>query len=204
MRPGLATAAPRLRRATAALGLLLALLGPPAAPRADEPPSDLAVRPGSTLSYRLVHKLHQVTGTSRAVEGKARLLPGGAVQVVVRSRVDAFDSGNGNRDAHMLEATEAARFPFVTLKAVGALAPPAAYPARVEVTLRGEVTLHGVARPVEVPVVVDFASARQASATASLPISLEAHGVERPSLLFVKVDDAVVVTASLALAAEAP
>jgi polyisoprenoid-binding protein YceI len=118
--------------------------------------------------------------------------------------VDAFDSGNGNRDAHMLEATEAARFPFVTLKAVGRLAPPAGYPASVTVALRGELTFHGVARPVEVPVEVAFASARQATATATLPVSLDAHGVERPSLLFVKVDDAVVITASLALAAEGP
>lgn len=187
----------------AALALALLAGAPPA--RAAEPaPLDLAVRPGSTLSYRLVHKLHVVTGVSRAVEGKARLLSGGAVQVVVRSRVDAFDSGNGNRDAHMLEATEAARFPFVTLKAVGALAPPEAYPARVEVRLTGELTFHGVSRPVEVPVSVAFASPREATVTASLPISLDAHGVERPSLLFVKVEDAVVVTASLTLAAEGP
>jgi polyisoprenoid-binding protein YceI len=189
----------------AALALAAALLGAPAAPRADEAaPLDLSVRPGSTLAYRLVHKLHEVTGTSRAVEGRARLQPDGALQVMVRSRVDTFDSGNGNRDAHMLEATEAARFPFVTLKAVGTLPTPATYPARVEVTLRGELTFHGVARPVEVPVVVEFASARQASATATLPVSLEAHGVERPSLLFVKVDDALVVTARLSLAAEGP
>ncbi len=189
--------------ALAALALALLAGGPPAR-AAEAGPLDLTVRPGSTLSYRLVHKLHEVTGVSRAVEGKARLLPGGAVQVVVRTRVDAFDSGNGNRDAHMLEATEAARFPFVTLKAVGALAPPEAYPARVEVRLAGELTFHGVSRRVEVPVAVAFASPREATATASLPISLDAHGVERPSLLFVKVDDAVVVTASLALAAEGP
>jgi len=162
------------------------------------------VRPGSTLSFRLVHKLHEVTGVSKAVEGKARLLPDGTVQVAVRARVETFDSGNANRDAHMLEATEAARFPLVMLKAVGAVAPPAAYPASATVTLRGELSFHGVTRPVEVPVEVTFASARQATATARLPVSLDAHGVERPSLLFVKVDDAVVVTASLALAAEGP
>jgi polyisoprenoid-binding protein YceI len=198
-------ASPIVRRLLARLALVAALAGaPPAASAAEAGPLDLAVRPGSTLSYRLVHKLHEVTGVSKAVEGKARLLPDGAVQVMIRARVDAFDSGNGNRDAHMLEATEAARFPQVTLKAVGALQSPAAFPARVTVTLRGELTFHGVTRPVEVPVEVAFTSARQATATARLPISLDAHGVERPSLLFVKVDDAVVVTASLELAAEGP
>lgn len=204
-RPGTPTrplAAPRRGRvALAALTLALS----PFAPLAAEPaPLDLAVRPGSTLSYRLVHKLHEVTGLSKVVEGKARLQPDGALQVMVRSRVDAFDSGNGNRDAHMLEATEAARFPFVTLKAVGAVAAPASYPARLEVRLRGELTFHGVARPVDVPVTVSFASARHATVTGKVSISLDAFGVERPSLLFVKVDDAVVVTASLELAAEGP
>lgn len=191
---------PALRPALALLAL--ALSAAPAA--AAEAPLDLAVRPGSILSYRLVHKLHEVTGVSRAVEGKARLQPGGTVQVMVRSRVDAFDSGNGNRDAHMLEATEAARFPFVTLKAVAAVASPASYPARVEATLRGELSFHGVSRPVEVPVTVSFATARQAQVIGQVTISLEAHAVERPSLLFVKVDDTVVVTAGLSLEAEEP
>jgi polyisoprenoid-binding protein YceI len=179
--------------ALAALALLLPLAAP-------EGPVDLSVRPGSTLSFTLVHRFHEVTGVSRAVEGKARLLPGGAVQVMVRVRVDSFDSGNGNRDAHMLEATEAARFPFVTLKAVGALPAPAAYPATAEVTLRGELTFHGVTKPVEVPVKVELAAPDRATAAGKLTISLDGYGVERPSLLFVKVDDALVVTASLVLA----
>lgn len=192
---------PRRWPATVALAALALALGP-AASRAEAGPVDLAVRPGSTLSFHLVHKLHEVTGVTRAVEGKARLQPDGAVQVAVRARVDGFDSGNPNRDAHMLEVTEASRFPYVTLKAVGALAPPAGYPARLTVTLRGELAFHGVTLPVEVPVEVDFASAQRATATARVPISLDAYRVERPSLLFVKVDDAVVVTAHLELAAD--
>lgn len=201
-----ARSAPRL----AALALLAPLLLPvllglsTTAARAADGPVDLAVKPGSTLAYTLVHKFHEVVGVSRTVEGKARLLPGGGVQVMVRARVDSFDSGNGNRDAHMLEATEAARFPFVTLKAVGAVAAPAAYPAEAAVTLRGELSFHGVTRAVEVPVTVAFTSPRAATAEAGLTISLDGHGVERPSLLFVKVDDPLVVKASLRLEAEAP
>jgi polyisoprenoid-binding protein YceI len=200
--PPLQEATTAQRRPLARLALTAVMLVGGAARAAPGAPVDLAVAAGSTLSYRLVHKLHEVTGTSKAVEGKARLLPDGTVQVMIRARVDAFDSGNGNRDAHMLEVTEAARFPYVTLKAVGTCPPPAAYPATVKLTVRGELAFHGVSRPVEVPVEVAFASAGRASAEATLPISLEAHGVERPSLLFVKVDDAVVVKARLELAAE--
>lgn len=161
-----------------------------------------AVAPGSVLAYRLVHKLHVVEGVSKAVEGRARVLPGGGVQAMVRARVESFDSGNGNRDADMREATEAARYPFVTVKAVGTLAEPATHPAEVELVLRGELTFHGRTRPVEVPIQVRFESADRAAAVGAFAVSLDAFEVRRPALLFVKVDDRLDVTARLVLEAE--
>lgn len=186
--------------------LALASLAPLAAAlslAAGDVPRTFAVMPGSTLSYRLVHKLHEVTGVSKAVEGKARVLPDGGVQVVVRAGVDSFDSGNGNRDAHMREVTEAARYPLVQVKAVGAgVAAPASYPAAIELVLRGELTFHGRSRPLEVPAKVQFLSADRVTVEASFPVSLEAYGVERPSLLFVKVNDRIDLAAKLTLEAE--
>ena len=184
------------RLAALAAALALAALAPARA----EGPLDLQVIAGSSVTYRVVHKLHAVEGVARAVEGVVRLLPDGGVQAMVRVRVADFDSGNGNRDAHMQEATEAARFPTVVLKAAGVLpagARAGAGPA--ELTLRGELTFHGVTRPVEVPVTVTFASPTRATATGQLTASLDAFGVERPSLLFVKVDDALAVSARLEL-----
>ncbi len=161
-----------------------------------------AVGPGSVLAYELVHKFHVVEGVSKAVEGRARLLPDGGVQAMVRARVDSFDSGNGNRDADMREVTEAARFPFVALKAVGALPRVASYPATVEITLRGELSFHGRTRPVEVPAKVRFESSERVAVESTFAVSLEAFEVQRPSLLFVKVDDRLDVTVNLALEAE--
>jgi len=163
-------------------------------------PVDLAVQPGSRLTYRLVHKFHEVEGVSREVEGRVRVGAGGAVQLMVRARVASFDSGNGNRDAHMQEATEAARFPLVTLKAVGAVALPATYPATVEVPLEGQLDFHGQVKPVTTRATVTFEAPGKASARARLTISLDGFAVERPSLLFVKVDDALAIDAELALA----
>ncbi len=40
----------------------------------------------SSLSYHLIHKLHEVVGTARPTEGKARLLPDGTLQVAVRAQ----------------------------------------------------------------------------------------------------------------------
>jgi polyisoprenoid-binding protein YceI len=198
-----------VRATTSALAVAVTLLlaAAPAPGRAADPPDaadrTFSVSPGSTLSYHLVHKLHAVVGTSSAVEGRARLLPDGTLQVAVRSRVEAFDSGNGNRDEHMLEATEAARFPYVSVKAVGPFRAPASYPATVEIPLEGELTFHGRSRPVAFPVTVRLAGPSSAIADASFPVSLDAYGVERPSLFFVKVDDRIDVAAHLVLEAEA-
>lgn len=183
--------------ALAPLALALAVAAPDAAPRT------FAVGPGSTLTYRLVHRLHSVHGVSREIEGRARLLPGGGVQVMIRAPIASFDSGNGNRDANMREATDAGHHPFVQLKAVGdGATAPASFPAAQEVLLRGELQFHGRTRPVAVPAKVTFESPDRARVEATFPVSLEAYGVERPSLLFVKVEDRVDVEAKLRLEAE--
>ena len=173
----------------------LLLASPEAVPRT------FSVLPDSTLAYRLVHKFHEVNGVSRAVEGKARVLPDGTVQVMVRAPLDSFDSGNSNRDAHMLEATGAAQNPYVEFKGVGRLDAPDAHPSEARVALRGVLTLK-TPRSIEVALTVRFDSADRAHAEASFPISLEEHHVERPSLMFVKVDDRVVIDAKLDLEAD--
>jgi polyisoprenoid-binding protein YceI len=162
-----------------------------------------AVKDGSTLSYTLIHKLHEVKGTAQRVEGKARLLPDGTLQVAVRARVEDFDSGNSNRDAHMKEATEAARFPLIDFKGVSSgVKAPARLPATVPVTVKGRLTFHGVTRAVEVPLQVTFTKDGQVKADGRFEVSLEAYKVERPSLLMVKVQDALVLALSLQLARE--
>jgi polyisoprenoid-binding protein YceI len=146
----------------------------------------------SALTYRLKHKLHVVEGTAHPTEGKARLLPDGTLQVAVRANVADFDSGNSNRDAHMKEATEAAKFPTVELKGLATgVKVPATFPAEQTVTLKGQLTFHGVKQAVELPLKVTFTSAKDVSAVGTFQVSLEAFKVERPSLLMVKVDDAL-------------
>jgi polyisoprenoid-binding protein YceI len=147
----------------------------------------------STLRYRVIHKLHEVLGTARPSEGRGRLLPDGTLQVAVRANVADFDSGNANRDAHMKEATEAAKYPTVEFKGVATgVKVPESFPAKLAVVLKGQLTFHGVKQPVVVPMEVVFESAREVVATGSFGFSLEAFQVERPALLMVKVDDAAV------------
>jgi hypothetical protein len=150
----------------------------------------------SSLTFHLVHKLHKFEVRAKKLEGKARLA-GGQVQVMVRAPVEGFDSANVNRDEHMKEILEAVRFPTVETKAVGALAEPAATPSTVEVPLTLQISLHGVTKTLAVPATVAFESAARAVGTFHFAVSLDSFQVERPSLMFVKMEDAVQIDGSL-------
>ena len=156
-------------------------------------PSDVrtyAVDPAtSTVAYHVVHPFHRVTGTSSRVEGKAVLFPDGKVIAMVRVPVASFDSGVANRDSNMRDAVEHGRFPFVVFKGVSSILTPVSYGRPAPTTLRGELDFHGVKRPIDVPVSVEFQKDGSAKVRGAMAVSLDAHRVERPSLLFIKVDD---------------
>jgi polyisoprenoid-binding protein YceI len=152
----------------------------------------------SAVRFHVSHKLHQVDGISKGAEGKAILEANGAVRTMVRIPVQSFDSGDANRDSHMLETLQAGQHPYVVFKGVGTL-PPAAPGVPVAVTLRGELDFHGVKRPVEVPVTVQFGTDGSARVQGKLTVSLEAYQIERPSLLLVKLDDACTIAFDLKL-----
>ena len=65
--------------------------------------------------------------------------------------------------------------------------------------LKGELEFHGVKQPIEVPVQVTFGGDGGALVTAQVPVSLEAHRLERPSLLLLKADDQLLMDVELKL-----
>ncbi len=151
----------------------------------------------STITYRLAHKMHPVVGVAKkGIEGKAKLAAGGA-QLMVRVPVASFDSGNSNRDVNMQQVVEAAKYPHVELKAVTTAVTPGTNAKHV---LKGKLTFHGVTRDVEIPIETSWSGAERAKVTGKFTISLEAYKVERPSLLFVKVEDALDLEIDLTIA----
>ncbi len=165
-----------------------------------QPASDFNVdATASSLTYHLVHKMHKVDGTSHKVDGKARLLPDGKAQVMLRAPVASFDSGNVNRDAHMKETVEAAKFPTVELKAVAeGVTPPSTFPATVKKPFKAQLSFHGVQQMLEIPVDLVWESPTRVRAEATFAVSLDGFKVERPSLMFVKVEDALKLDAKVA------
>ncbi len=69
----------------------------------------------STLTYHMSHPLHEVDGTSRAARGKG-VCHASACDFLIAAPVKSFDSGDSNRDSHMVQVTRGAQFPVVTVR----------------------------------------------------------------------------------------
>jgi hypothetical protein len=69
----------------------------------------------STLTYHVSHPLHQVDGVSHTAKGKG-ICNGGECDFLIAVQVKSFDSGDSNRDLHMLEVVRGAEFPLVTVR----------------------------------------------------------------------------------------
>jgi len=69
----------------------------------------------STLAYHVSHPLHQTDGASHAAKGKG-VCQGGQCDFLIAVPVKSFDSGDSNRDLHMLQVTRGAEFPMVIVR----------------------------------------------------------------------------------------
>ena len=69
----------------------------------------------STLSYHVSHPLHQIDGVSHAARGKG-VCHEGQCDFLIAVPVKSFDSGDSNRDLHMVQVTRGAQFPMITVR----------------------------------------------------------------------------------------
>ena len=69
----------------------------------------------STLTYHVSHPLHQTEGVSHAARGKG-ICHEGQCEFLIAVPVKSFDSGDSNRDLHMVQVTRGAEFPMVTVR----------------------------------------------------------------------------------------
>jgi len=69
----------------------------------------------STLTYHVSHPLHESEGVSHAARGKG-VCQAGQCDFLIATPVKSFDSGDSNRDLHMLQVTRGAEYPLVTVR----------------------------------------------------------------------------------------
>jgi YceI-like domain len=69
----------------------------------------------STLTYHVSHPLHQTDGVSHAAKGKG-VCHAGQCDFLIAVPVKSFDSGDSNRDLHMLQVARGGQFPLITVR----------------------------------------------------------------------------------------
>lgn len=140
----------------------------------------------STLTYHMSHPIHEVDGVSRAARGKG-ICHAGQCDFLIAAPVKSFDSGDSNRDLHMLEATRGGQFPMVIVRArfPEAETTSSTIYADLEVQFAGQ-TAHYKH--------IAFKSVAQGSEvriTGTIPATCSDFKIERPSFLTIPIKNEI-------------
>lgn len=187
-----------------ALSLLLVATGP-----ATSAPALYRIEPDderTLVSFLSKAPLETVEGKTRQVTGELRVDPAALAagcRVEVRVDLASLDTGIGLRNQHMRENhLETERFPTADFRADSLVAPPAALvPGETAVlTLAGELSLHGVTRPLVTPISVTLAGDGAAlDVHAEFVVELADFAIARPKFLVMKLDETQRITVRLHL-----
>ena len=143
----------------------------------------------STITYYMNHALHAWDGTSSDLNGVVVVSPENKIQkVAIVSKVSAFDSKSSNRDAHMLEVTEALKFPNISFSSTSITESKSG-----ELDIKGTLQFHGVNKEIS----FKGSSKNEKGSTkvsGEFIFLLEDFKIERPSFMLQKVDNEVKVT----------
>ncbi|MFN5761259.1 MAG: YceI family protein [Sphingobacteriales bacterium] len=147
----------------------------------------------STISYTMKHALHEWTGVSKDVNCIMETDANGTAQkVAVVVKVSSFDSKNSNRDSHMIEVTEGLSFPNITFSS-SSITPN----GQGKYKVAGKLSFHGVEKPVEF-MMTEEKKDNKRFFNGSFQILIEDYKIERPSLMFVKTDNEVIIKMNVA------
>jgi hypothetical protein len=140
----------------------------------------------STLTYHMSHPMHEVDGRSHAAKGKG-VCHAGQCDFLIAAPVKSFDSGDTNRDLHMLEATKGAQFPMVVVRTLFPASETAAgaINADLEVQFAGQTAHYSH---------VQFQRTQQGNAvhiTGTVPATCSDFKIERPSFLTVPIKNEI-------------
>jgi len=165
----------------AAVGIALTLAVPSARAAGSK---HVAAKDKSSLTYVLVHPLHEIVGTSKDIDCVIDV--DDATQTISHASFTAdvmsFDSGNSNRDSHAMEILEALLYPTVSFESTSIV------PNGSTLDVTGNLTFHGVTRPVNFSAVkTDSDGAMNVQGKAK--VSLTDFKIPRPSLLMIPVKD---------------
>ncbi|HSZ63907.1 MAG TPA: YceI family protein [Terriglobales bacterium] len=146
----------------------------------------------STLTYHVSHPLHQTDGVSHAAKGKG-VCHAGQCDFLIAVSVKSFDSGDSNRDLHMLQVTRGAEFPIVTVRTrlPETAASSATINADLEIQFAGQTATYK-----QVPFKVETHGG-ESHITGTIPATLVDFKIDPPSLLTLPVKNEIPVRVDL-------
>jgi hypothetical protein len=140
----------------------------------------------STLTYHVSHPLHQSEGVSHAARGKG-VCHEGQCDFLIAVPVKSFDSGDSNRDLHMIQVTRGAEFPMVTVRT---RLPES---ASASATIKADLEIQFAGQTAQYKQVV-FEVVRQGNETrlsGTIPATLTDFKIDPPSLLTLPVKNEI-------------
>jgi hypothetical protein len=140
----------------------------------------------STLTYHVSHPLHQSEGVSHAARGKG-VCHAGQCEFLIAVPVKSFDSGDSNRDLHMLQVTRGAEFPMVTVRTrlPEAASASGSVHADLEIQFAGQVAHY---KEVSFQLVTQGTKAK---ISGTIPATLSDFKIDPPSLLALPVKNEI-------------
>lgn len=141
----------------------------------------------SSITYSMSHPLHDWSGISKDVvaviltnDSKTELKG-----VAVAAKVQSFDSDNANRDSHMMEVTEALKYPLVTFKATNIK-----QISDKTYRLTGMLTFHGVSKEVSSDAERNSTKGKT-RVTGGFTVKISDFNIQNPSLMGIECKDEI-------------
>jgi hypothetical protein len=146
----------------------------------------------STLTYHMSHPMHQLDGTSHAAKGKGTCHDG-TCDFLIAAPVNTFDSGDSNRDLHMIQVTRGAQFPMVVVRAKlpEAMPPSGTIYADLEVQFAGQTVAY------KHVAFEKAAKGNQVQITGTVPATCTDFKIDPPSFLTVPIKNEIPIRVDL-------
>jgi len=139
-----------------------------------------------TLSYHVSHPLHQVDGVSHAAKGKG-VCHEGQCDFLIAVPVKSFDSGDSNRDLHMLQVVRGGEFPMAVVRTrLPEMAPGSA-------TLHADLDIQFAGQTVHYKQVAfqETAQGDTVRITGTIPATVSDFKIDPPSLLAIPIKNEI-------------
>ncbi len=136
----------------------------------------------STLTYHISHPLHESEGVSHAARGKG-VCHAGECDFLIAVPVRSFDSGDTNRDLHMIQVARGGQFPVITVRTrlPESAAASGEIRADLEIEFAGQVVTYK-------QIALEQSSQDGATRiTGTIPATLAAFKIDPPTLLAIPV-----------------